>query len=159
MINFPATIKPITDGYRFNTPNNVMSINVMNGLPIQVLDYKFGPVEIPCTFVGGRLLKSVLSDFYYGKINSGADKFLMNLDTGFGLEEHIVQIVPGTMNWDLGKDPTTVISCTIRAEKTPAQDVPYEGSLSDAYSLYGEQILEFFNDLEEFTLVDLPFYL
>lgn len=159
MATFPANLKPVVNqGYYFGVPDNVISIQTMGGAPIQVLDYRVGPVEINVVIVGNRYQKMVVSDFYYGKINSGADKFYMNLDTGMGIEEHIVQMVPQSMKFDGSQDPLWIMSFNARAESTPAQDAPYGGNLSDLYAVYGEDIDLLFSALDVFVNDELPVY-
>ena len=154
---FPANLKPIVNqGYSFGTPDNVLTVPTMGGSPLQVLDYKYGPVLIDVAIVGGRLEKMVVTDFYYGKINSGADKFYMTLDTGLGLEQHTVQIVAGSMQFNGGSDPTWIMTFQARAERTPAQDAPFDGNLADLYAVYGEDIDVILAALAVFALDDLP---
>lgn len=156
---FPANICPtIVQGYAFGTPNNVLSIETMGGAPLQVLDYRTGPVEIGVTVIGGRLIRDVMSDFIYGKINAGADKFYMNLDSGFGIEEHIVQMVPQSVKFDGGSGPVWSISFTARAETTPAQEAPYGGNLVDLYAVYGDNIDELLAALDLLVNTELPVY-
>lgn len=158
-VYFPSNIKPVVNrGYRFGAANNLITVDTMGGTPIIIKDYKYGSVIVPVSFVGDRLLKMVISDFYYGKINSGADKFYMNLDTGMGIEEHICQIVPGTVEFNGDGDPLWIISMQIRCERTPAQDAPFSGSLSDLYGIYGEQTDELLVELAEFVNITLPDY-
>lgn len=146
---FPANLCPtITRGYAFGTPNNVLSIETMGGAPIQVLDYRTGPIEIEVTVMGGRLVRDVMSDFIYGKINAGADKFYMNLDSGLGLEQHIVQMVPQSVKFDGGQGPVWVITFTARAETTPAQEAPYGGALVDLYAEYGDELFDLFDAID-----------
>jgi len=159
-VYFPATIKPVTSqGYGFGTPDNVLSVETMGGNPIQVLDYRIGPVVVSCTIVGNRQVRSVMSDFYYGKIQSGAGKFYMNLDTGLGIEEHICSIVPGSMKFDGGRDPLWVISFDVRAETTPAQSAPFGGNLSDLYAVYGDDTNALLEALNQLVNIDFPVYL
>jgi hypothetical protein len=160
MATWPSRLKPIVNqGYTFNAPNNVLTIDTLGGAPLQVLDYKYGPVEISISIVGGRLEKMVFSDFYFGKINSGADKFIFEeLDTGLGLESHICQIVPGSLQFNMAGDPITIISMTIRAEKTPAQDAPFEGNLVDLYDYYGDDMVPLLESLGVFSTETLDTY-
>jgi len=160
MATWPSRLKPVVNnGYNFNAPNNILQIDTLGGAPLQVLDYKYGPVEISISIVGGRLEKMVFTDFYYGQINSGADKFTFEeLDTGLGLESHICQIVPGSLQFNLQGDPICIISMTIRAEKTPAQDAPFDGALADLYDAYGEDLVDVLVALDVFSNDTLDTY-
>lgn len=157
-VYFPSNIKPIISNYSFGTPDNVRSVPTLGGAPLQILDFKYGPVDVNVNIIGDRFIKTVLSDFYYGKINSGASKFYMNLDTGLGLEEHECYIVPQTMQFNGQSDPTWSISFTARCIRTPAQDAPYDGNLVDLYAEYGDEIDELLAALNVFSNVDLDLY-
>ncbi len=158
-VYFPSNLKPtVNRGYRFGGANNLITVDTMGGTPIIIKDYKYGQVTVPVTFVGNRLTKVVFSDFFYGKINSGADKFYMNLDTGMGIEEHICQIIPGTLDFNGDGDPIWIISMQIRCERTPAQDAPFGGSLSDLYAIYGDDTDDLLAALNQFANIDLPVY-
>lgn len=158
-ISWPSNLKPaVNRGYNFNTASNLIQVDTMGGNPIIIRDYKYAPVIIPVAFVGNRLTKQVISDFYYGKINSGQDKFYMNLDTGMGIEQHTVQIVPGTISFNGDQDPMWVITMTIRAEKTPAQDAPLGGNLADLYEVYGDDIDDLLAALAYFVNTELPIF-
>jgi len=73
MATFPANLKPaITEGYGFSSSDNVISQQVQGGAPLQILDYRTGPVLFNVSLVLDPLRMQVFQDFYYGKINSGA---------------------------------------------------------------------------------------
>ena len=139
MSDFPTSLKPVVnEGYGFDAADNISRTSVQGGSPLQVIDYKYGTVRFPVSIVGTRLTDQVFQDFFYGEINAGADKFNMILDSGNGLEVHVVQIVPGSLNNDGTQDPIWVNSFTAEAERTPAQDAPFGGGLGPLYDEYGD---------------------
>jgi len=75
-----------------------------------------------------------------------------------GIEEHICQIIPGTIDWNGDGDPIWIISMQIRCERTPAQDAPFGGSLSDLYAIYGDDTDDLLAALNQFANIDLPVY-
>lgn len=157
MASFPSMIKPsITQGYGLGAPDNIISQQVQGGAALQMLDYRTGPVTFNVGIVCDPLKRQVFYDFYYGKINSGSAKFTMILDSGNGLEEHNVFIVPNTLSDDGSRAPIWVISFTIVAETTPFQENPFGGDLADLYDIYGDQLDDLINQLEIFALEDLP---
>lgn len=157
---FPSSIKPvISRGYSFGTSKNIISIETMGGAPIQVREFRTAPVMFNVTVVGTVLIKQVMTDFIYGKINSGADKFYMNLDSGMGIEQHTCQLVPDSVQFDDGDGPIWAVSFQVRAESTPAQDSGgFGGNLVDLFNVYGDNTEALFDALNQFVNVELPVY-
>jgi len=157
MASFPQYLKPsVSQGYGFNAPNNVISQQVQGGAPLSMLDYRTGPVPFNINLVCDPLRMQVFQDFYFGKINSGADAFTMNLDSGNGIEEHNVRIDTSSVDFDGSRAPIWAISFTVIAETTPFQENPFNGSLSDLYDIYGNDTEALLNQLEILALDDLP---
>jgi hypothetical protein len=137
-VYFPANIVPtVTSGYDFGTPDNILQIDVMGGMPIQVLDYRTGPIPVGLMVTGDTLIKQVMSDFFYGKLVAGSGKFYITIDTGNGMLERVVQIMPGSIRFDGGQGPIWNISFTVLCETTPEQADIYGGALVDAYEIWG----------------------
>ena len=80
----------------------------------------------------------------------------MPLDTGNGIEETTVQIVPRTISYNLSESPKNRISFDVIAERTSFQDNPYGGILVDIYDNYGNDFEDLLNALEIFVLETLP---
>lgn len=157
MTDFPSGLKPVVNqGYGFNASNNVISQQVQGGVALQMLDYKYSPVVFQINIVGSPLELQVFQDFYYGAINSGADKFNMTLDSGNGLENHAVYIITDSVSIDGSRLPIVNISFNVEAEKIPAQDAPFGGGLSDLYDIYGDGLPDILEALEVFALDVLP---
>lgn len=157
MAAFPANLKPaVSEGYTFNSPNNVIGQQVQGGAPLQILDYRTGPVQFEINLVCDPLRLQVFQDFYFGKVNSGADKFTMNLDSGNGIEEHTCLILAGSLSYAGSKAPIWKVGFTVIAETTPFQENPYGGDLSDLYAIYGDNTPALLAQLEQLALVDLP---
>ena len=157
MADFPASIKPvISQGYSFGMANNILEQPVSGGSSLLIRDTKYGFVDFNVTIVGSPLKMQVWNDFYYGKIDGGASKFSMQLDSGNGIEEHICQIVPSSVTQNFNNDPTRFISYTVRAEKTPFQDNPYGGALVDLFDIYGDDFPALLDRLAIYVLEDMP---
>jgi len=157
MASLPAGLKPsITQGYGFGSPDNIITQQVQGGAPLQMLDFRTGPVSFNIGMVLNELKLQVFQDFYFGKINSGADKFDMILDSGNGLEDHVVMITPGSVNFNGDRAPIWSVSFTVLAETTPFQEDPFGGNLSDLYNAYGDDINAIINQLAILALDDLP---
>jgi len=154
---FPNNIKPIVSkGYSFKAPDNVIYQPIAGGLPLTMLKYLKSSVEFNVVLILNSLQLQVWNDFYFAKIFSGSAPFVMVLDSGNGLENHNVTIVPNSINQTTidGKNWTVIF--TIFAESTPSQDKPFEGNLSDLYSIYGEGLIPLLNRVNVFALEDLP---
>ena len=154
---FPENIKPvISQGYDFNMPNNVLEQPVAGGSPLLIRDTKYGYVDFNVTLVVTPLKMQVFNDFYFGKISGGQDKFIMQLDSGNGIEDHTCQIVPSSVQQSFSNDPTRTISFIVRAEKTSFQDNIYGGNLSDLYDAYGDQLVPTLDRLAIYVNQDMP---
>jgi hypothetical protein len=154
MINFPSILKPVVNqGYSFGGSDNIIKTPVQGGNILQRKRFKTGVVSFSVAVVGGRTEKIVFTDWYYGKINAGADKFIMNLDSGRGIEEHICQIDPETIQWNGSQDPIWTINFNINAESTPAQFS--NGEIFDLYEEYGSDLEPLLNRLAVFSMQDL----
>jgi len=155
MADFPSFLKPVVNqGYSFGGANNLISTEVQGGNPLQRKRFKTGTVPFQIAIVGGRNEKFAFTDWYYGKINGGADKFNMNLDSGRGIEPHVCQIEPGSINWGGEGDPRWIVTFVIIAESTPVQFS--DGSFYDLYEEYGDDLSGLLDALAEFTLEHLP---
>ena len=156
-MNFPSNLKPsVSEGYGFDASKNVLRQDVQGGVALQMLDYKYSPVNFQINIVTDPLGQQVFQDFYYGSINSGADKFVMQLDSGMGIEDHAVFISYDTVSFDVSRYPIIAISFNVEAEKIPAQDAPFGGELSELYEIYGPELDALLKALATFTLVTLP---
>jgi len=154
---FPSNMKPVVNqGYSWRSPNNVLEQPVAGGSSLMILDTKYGSVDFDVTIVGSKTKQTAFNDFYVNKIDRGSAKFIMILDSGNGLEDHVVNIVPSTLRQSTNNDPTRVMTFTVRAEKTPFQDDPYEGGFSELYETYGDDIDAIFDGLATFVLVTAP---
>lgn len=154
---FPPAIKPVvSQGYSFNAPANVLEQPVAGGLPLMILDYKTASVAFDVALVLDYFRLAVWMDFYFGKINSGSASFYMNLDSGFGIQQHVCKIMPSSINQNSSDTETWIVTFTVLAENTPASLAPYGGSLVDLFNVYGEDIPIILDRLALFTLVDLP---
>lgn len=157
METFPDNIKPsVSQGYSFNAPNNVMEQPLAGGTPLMIKDFKTGYVDFNITIVGGSDKMQAWNIFYFGSINGGVDKFFMDLDSGAGIEQHIVQIIPSTVNQSFNDNNIRFISYTVRAENTPFQDAEFTGLFLELFEIYGDDLDGTFERLATFALDDIP---
>ena len=143
---FPPRIKAsVSSGYTLGGQNKVNYQQVQGGLPLTMQAFNYAPtffnVSIDCSPLAGE----VFQDFYYSRINSGADEFIFNLDSGSGVLPHIVRIDEESLNFDHTRWPIVLVTFTLKCKKVP--DVtPIEGlqvgfesaaHSGQAYNFYG----------------------
>lgn len=147
---FPAKLKPIVSkGYGQTRGSNIWRTDVQGGPPRQGRDTFYEAVPINVTLVTSRLGRQAFWQFI-NSINGGADSFLMDHDTGNGIEPHQVLITSEI------KDQTSdginwAISFTATAERTSIQDTScLTEVLPDLYGCYGDELGKFLKARAEF---------
>lgn len=154
---FPPSIKPIvSQGYSFNAPANVLEQTVAGGLPLMILDFKTASVAFDVVLLLDALRLAVWMDFYFAVVNSGSANFYMNLDSGFGIQQHVCKIVPSSVGQQTSDTETWTVTFTLLAENTPAQFAPFEGNLVALFNEYGDDLPIILDRLAIFTLSDMP---
>ena len=151
-LRWPATIKPLTNkNYSTERGGNVFSTAVGGGLPRQALDNSIDSPEFRLNFILSDLAYQVALNFYDAAINHGADSFIMQLNSGNGIEDHQVYIKPGTWRVSRPVDGTWYLGFTVTAESTSSQFDACT-NLYDLYSCYGCQTGAVIDGLEDFVL-------
>lgn len=142
-LRFPASLRPIVSkGYSQTRGSNIWRVDVQGGLPRQGRDTYFEPVPISVTLVVSRLGRQVFYSFL-NNIHGGADSFIMQHDTGLGIEDHQV-VITSTINDSTDDGINWVISFTATAERTRIQeDTCLSANLPDLYGCYGDGLLGF----------------
>jgi len=152
---FPQAIKPLTNRtYAFTRGSNVLQTKVDSGMPRFNLDRTFEPVPFTLNFLMSDLQFQVFLSFYDAAINHGGDSFKMNLDSGSGIVEHQVNIVPGTLKQNRPSACNWVVSFTALAQVTPSQ-LDSCSALYDLYQCYGNNTSALLGSLESYSL-ELP---
>ena len=153
---FPSTLRPIVNkGYSQSRGGNIWRSNVQGGLPRQGRDTFYDSVPIQVALVVSSLGRQVFYNFL-NLIDGGASSFLMNLDSGQGIEEHLVQITS-----DISDSTQTgtywAITFTAMAERTAIQDADPEFSaeLVELFDQYGDNLTSFLNLYEEYVTTPL----
>lgn len=137
---FPQTLKPVVNrGYSYSRGSNIFRSQVQGGSPRQARDTFYEPVPIQVNLVVSKLGLQAFQSFL-NKIGGGADRFLMDLDSGNGIEEHLVQMTTN-VNITTQTDVYYYVSFTATAERTSIQDDG--GVIVDLYDQYGETLPAF----------------
>ncbi len=138
MVNFPSRMRvSVSQGYTFETPNNVMVQEVQGGAPLMMLDYSTSNVIYSVNIVANDFELQVFQDFYFGKISGGVDAFLMPIDDGEGLGSKTVKIVPNTISFDKSRAPNNFISFDVSALDAEEIGLPDFASNGD-FALNGD---------------------
>ena len=110
MTAFPDELKILLNqGYGFGSSSNLFYGNVAGSKIDQALDYKYAPVNFQINLSLQPNQYAIFQEFYINTINSGGSKFEMNLDSGFGIETNIVQIVQDSLSID-GSSMLSILS-------------------------------------------------
>ena len=152
---FPNGIKPLVNKtYSFSRGSNVLQTKVDAGMPRFNLDRTLEPVPFTLNFVMSNLQYQIFLSFYDGAINHGGDSFKMLLDSGGGIVEHQVNILPNTLKQSRPSACNRVVSFSVLAQVTPSQ-LESCSAAYDLYQCYGDgssALLQAF----EYFVVELP---
>ena len=137
---WPSTIVPLTSrAYSFKRGSNIVSSPVGGGLPIMGLDLTLESVPFRLTFTLSAFEFQMFNVFYDEKINHGASSFKMMLNAGNGIEEHLCNIIPNTMNISLPVDGVWYMDVSLVAQTTSSQIADSCPNLYELYECYGKQ--------------------
>ena len=153
---FPASLKPIVSkGYGQTRGSNIWRSDVQGGLPRQGRSYYYEPVPISVTLVVSALGRRAFWAFI-ASIDGGASSFIMNHDTGNGIEPHNV-LITSTIQESTQTGVYWNITFTATAERTSVQDsTEFSESLWRLYSEYGDDLPAFL-DLYAQYVTTYPF--
>jgi hypothetical protein len=156
MATLPAGLKPVVDGYAFDDPGGVMRTDVAGGAPRYALDWDRGTQRFSVTLILDANQFSIWTLFYHRVIAKGSISFDMPLDSGFGVQPHTVNIIPGSYSAARTSGIMTVVSFVAEAEN------PVYGmsnldvtAIMDAYGLYGNQTTALLDTITRFANHDL----
>lgn len=151
----PSQFVPIFGGHSHGGAGGVVRTEVSGGFSRYALAYDRGVQKWNITLQLTDTAYSAWVAFYHYTIKKGAITFTMNLDSGFGLEPHDVNIVPDTYNQNVTEWNTHIVSFTCEGESTVYQMTEEEAlALVNLYSIYGEGLSAFLNQLAQFATVD-----
>ena len=152
----PAGLKPIVAGYSYAGPGGAMNTQVAGGTARYALEYDRGVQRFSVALIlTSKTQAAVWTAFFLQVIKKGTIAFTMPLDSGFGLADHEVNIVPETYQVSDVNGFTTSVAFTVEAEsqayrfnETSAQ------ALIDLYGLYGDEMSQLLARLARFANVD-----
>ena len=153
---FPASLKPIiSKGYGQTRGSNIWRSDVQGGLPRQGRDTYYEPVPISVTLVLNKFQRQVFWAFH-ASIDNGASSFIMNHDTGNGIEPHNV-LITSNIQESTQTEVYWNITFTATAERTSVQEsTDFSESLWQLYGEYGDELPQFL-DLYAQYVTTYPF--
>lgn len=155
MPTMPNDLKPVVAGYQFDEPGGVMRTDVAGGAPRYALDWDRGTQRFQVTLILDALQFSVWTAFYHWQIAKGAISFDMQLDSGFGVSPHSVNIMPGSYSAARTSGIMMVVSFVAEAEsQVYAMTAADATALVDFYNLSGVHGFELLARIAQFANVD-----
>lgn len=113
----PWGFKPVIQGYSVGSPDGVELTDVGGGMPRVARAWDRGRQPFNVTLVLKPTEFTVWTAFFHKIIRNGSIQFTMKMDSGRGLEDHLVIMIPGTYNAQrAGISQLWSVSFTVLAE-------------------------------------------
>lgn len=152
----PAGIVPVVSpgGYSHGGPDGVTGGEVAGGVSQYAMEWDRGVQQFNVTLFLNPTEYAAWSVWFYRLINKGAQSFEMPLDSGFGVQPHLVNIVPGAYS-ATHNDGFIVVSLTVEGE-SKVYDLGEEAGLAlvEMAFLYGAGITLLLQAIDKFANVD-----
>lgn len=139
----PSQFKPIFGSYSYGGPGGVVRTEVPGGANRYALQFDRGMQKWNVTLHISDAANSAWVAFYHYVIKKGAITFQMNLDSGFGLEPHNVNIIPETYSASSTEFGRHVISFVCEGESSVYRMTEADAiAIVEMYSLYGDGLAD-----------------
>lgn len=114
----PNEIKPVTSpgGYSYQSARGSRRTTVGGGFSRYALEYDRGTQLFSVTLAMTVIQNQIWQIFFNKIIKKGTIPFTMPLDSGMGVADHTVNIVPDSMSTTVTNGTTTIVSFTVEAE-------------------------------------------
>jgi hypothetical protein len=117
MPRLPAGIIPSTSqGYSYQGPGGVTRTQVAGGFPRYAMDYDRGAQTFGVTLVMDTYQHQMWTLFFYNEIKKGSLPFDMPLDSGLGVSDHTVNILPDSYSSTNANGTTWIVSFSVETE-------------------------------------------
>jgi len=151
----PKGFQPVVEGYSMDDPGGVMRTEVAGGAARYALDWARGPQRFTVTLILDSNQFAIWQAFYFYSIKKGAIAFDMPLDSGFGVANHSVNIMPGSYSAARTSGIMMVISFAVEAESMVyALGEDGATALLDLHDEYGAYAAATLARLARFATVD-----
>lgn len=152
----PTGFTPIVSAYSHDGPGGVMRTEVAGGSARYALDFDRGLQKFNVTLILNKAAFSVWVAFFIHIIKKGAITFDMRLDSGFGVEPHACNIMPGSYNAARTGGIHMAVSFVVEAEnKAYAFSAADAQGLIDFYNQYQDDSAALLARLAQFATQDL----
>jgi hypothetical protein len=152
----PPGIVPVVSpgGYSHGGPDGVAGGDVAGGHSAYAMEWDRGVQQFNVTLFLNPAEYAAWSVWFYRLIGKGVQSFEMPLDSGFGVQPHLVNIVPGSYS-ATHNDGFVVVSLTVEGE-SKVYDLGEEAGLAlvEMAFLYGGGIGLLLKAIEKFATVD-----
>lgn len=152
----PSRFKPATQGYSVGAPSGVYMNEVAGGMPRMGLDWNQGWQSVSVSRVMSKSEYAVWSVFFHRRINNGSIQFLMPLNLGQGMADHLCVMVPGSYTaLQLSGNRVWSVAFTVLAQN-PIYDMTEDQvqGLLDLWDLYGDEASPLLERIAKFALED-----
>jgi hypothetical protein len=137
----PRGMQPIVSGYSFDGPPGAVRSDLPGGAPGYAMLTNLDPQQFRVTLVMENAEKfKVWTAFFHHVLKKGSQLFVMPLDSGFGLSDHTVSMIPGTYT-ATRNGVLTVVSFGVEAESEV-----YDMTADEAQAL-----VDFWNEMGDGT--------
>lgn len=155
MPTIPGQFKPLVSGYGFDEPGGVMRTEIAGGAARYALLWDRGVQRFKVTLILNTLQFSAWSAFYHHIIKKGAIAFDMPLDSGFGVSNHSVNIVPGSYSASWGDGQLVSVAFVVETENQAyGMSATDAQGLLDVFEEYGSSSNELLTRIATFANSD-----
>lgn len=122
----PVGMCPAVSPYSFGAPGGVDRTDLEGGVGRYAMAWDRGTQTFNVTLMLPLPNFTVWNAFFLRKIKKGALTFLMDIDSGFGLEPHNCNILPGSYNVVMTSGTVYAVTFQIEAEAASTYDLTDE---------------------------------
>lgn len=141
-------------GYSHDMAGGLMRTDVAGGAPRYALDWDRGVQRFNVTLLLDPGQYSVWVAWFHHVIKKGAIAFDMPLDSGFGVQQHVVNIVPDSVS-ATQNDTFWIISFVVEGESKVYEMTEADAvALIDLHNLTGGKIGDLVERIDKFANAD-----
>lgn len=119
----PVGMCPAVSPYSFGAPGGADRTDLEGGIGRYALAWQRGTQTFNVTLMLTQQKFSVWNAFFLRKIGRGTITFLMDIDSGMGLEAHYCNILPGSYNAVLTSGTVYAVAFQVEAEAASTWDM------------------------------------
>jgi hypothetical protein len=153
--SLPNGLEPMLESYGIGDPGGTMASDVAGGVGAYALDYARGLQRFACQLLLTAEQYAAWTVWFHRLVGKGSYTFDMPLDSGFGVQTHAANIVPGSVSATRSGGLLTLLSFAVDAEPKAYDMTPAQAqSLIDLYAIYTTDTDTLLAALARFALVD-----